>query len=199
MTKLESIRKIFVPPIIATVIAIGLVSYWTPAEASFDQKVEVIDLGNTTVRFQVRFLGMARVIGYFDRFIGKLMHDPASETGSVDMHIDVSSINTSDDARDEFLRGPTFFNAERYPQITFTNSQLIYGEDGLEQISGDLSMHGMTRTVIFEVEPVDPDKGDHSGEIQAKVTINRSDYGLNSMTPFISNEVEIVIAMQANS
>lgn len=214
MTKLESIRKTFVPPIVATIIAIGLVADWTSAEAAdravaavisqnhepgIDENSEVIDLENATVRFQVRFLGTARVIGYFDRFFGKLMYNPDSENGSVDMQIDVKSNNTNDESRDEFLRGPTFFNAERYPQITFTNSHLIYGEDGLVQISGDLSLHGMTRAVVFEVGPVYTEQGFDSGGIQAILTINRSDYGLDSIASIISDEMEIIIAMQANS
>jgi polyisoprenoid-binding protein YceI len=159
---------------------------------------EVIDLGNATVRFQVRVFGVVRVGGHFERLIGKLVNHVARESGSVNMCIDVSSINTRDETRDEFLRGPAFFNAERYPQITFSNSRLIIGEDGLEQIVGDLGLHGTTRPVVFHVEPVGSVQGTSTISYQAKVTIKRSDFGLLALRPIVSDEVEITVAMQTN-
>lgn len=159
---------------------------------------EVINLGNASVRFQVRLFGLARIVGHFERFFGRLVNSADRESGSVRMHIDVSSVNTNDESRDEFLRGPAFFDTERYPQITFTNSHLIHGEDGLEQIVGDLSLHGATRPVVFDVEPMGSAQAYDASSYQAKVTIKRSDFGLDSLRPIISDEVEIIVAMQAN-
>ena len=160
--------------------------------------LEVIDLGNASVRFQVRVFGLVRVGGHFERLIGKLVNHADRETGSVHMCIDVSSINTRDETRDEFLRGPAFFNTDRYPQITFSNSRLVVGEDGLEQIAGDLRLHGTTRPIVFHVEPVGSAQGTGTSSYQAKATIKRSDFGLVSLRPIVSDEVEITVAMQAN-
>lgn len=159
---------------------------------------EVIDLGNASVRFQIGVFGLVRVGGHFERLIGKLVNHTARESGSVNMCIDVSSINTRDETRDEFLRSPAFFNAERYPQITFSNSRLVIGEDVLEQIVGDLSLHETTRPVVFHVEPVGSVQGTSTISCQAKVTIKRSDFGLLALRPIVSDEVEITVAMQAN-
>jgi polyisoprenoid-binding protein YceI len=167
-------------------------------EPNPESELDVIDLGNVSVRFQVRVFGFARIGGHFERLVDKLVNTADRETGSVHMCIDVSSINTRDDTRDEFLRSPAFFNTERYPQITFSNSRLVLGKDGLEQIIGDLSLHGMTRPVVFHVEPVGSAQGMNTISYQAKVTIRRSDFGLVSLRPVVSDEVEIIVAMQAN-
>ena len=167
-------------------------------EPNPESEHEVLDLGNASVRFQVRVFGLIRVGGHFERLIGKLVNHADRETGRIHMCIDVSSINTRDEIRDEFLRSPAFFNTERYPQITFSNSRLVLGKDGIEQIVGDLSLHGMTRPVVFNVEPVGSAQGMDTISYQAKVTIKRSDFGLLSLRSIVSDEVEIIVAMQSN-
>jgi polyisoprenoid-binding protein YceI len=180
-----------------------VVGSWTPVasqafEADFEPEYEVIDIGIASVRFQVRLFGLARIVGHFDRFFGKLVNNADWENESVRMHIDVSSINTNDNSRDDFLRSATFFDAERYPQIIFSNTRLIHDKDRLRQIAGDLSLHGTTRPVVFDVESADSDKEFDTSSFQAKVKIKRSDYGLNAMRPIVSDEVEIIVAMQSN-
>ena len=180
-----------------------VVGSWVPVasqafEADFEPEYEVINISNASVRFQVRLFGLARVVGHFGRFFGKFVNNADWETESVHMHIDVSSINTNDNSRDEFLRSATFFDAERYPLIIFSNTRLIHDKDGLKQIAGDLSLHGTTRQVVFDVESASSGNELDARGFQAKVTIKRSDFGLNSMRPIVSDEVEIIVAMQSN-
>lgn len=163
------------------------------------QTAEVIDLGNASVRFQVRVLGLAQIVGRFERLSGELVSGAERESGSVRMCIDVNSVNTNDELRDALLRSSTFFDTERYPQITFSRSRLIYGKDGPEQIVGDLSLHGTTRPVVFDVEPVVPAEAYDASHYRAIATIKRSDFGLDALRPIVSDEVEIIVAMQANT
>jgi len=168
------------------------------SEPPLGPAAEVIDLGNASVRFQVKLFGLARIVGHFDRLNGKLVKSDDRQTGSARMRIDVSSVNTNDDWRDELLRGPTFFDAERYPQITFSSSRLILGGNGPEQIVGDLSLHGTTRSVVFDVAPVGRAHIYDVDSYQAIATIKRSDFGLDSLRPIVSDEVEIIVVMRTN-
>lgn len=181
------------------VVTLGLAG-WLSAPASateprFETGEEIIELDSASVRFQVRLFGLARVVGQFERLVGRLVHDNDPESGEVHMQIEVSSVNTEDAWRDDYLRGPTFFDAERFPEISFSGTCVNTGIDGRRRIVGELSLRGMTRPVAFDIEPegaVDEYGGQH---YQAKTVIRRSEFGLNSLRHIVSDEVEITVAM----
>lgn len=164
-------------------------------EPRIDTVHEVVELEQATVRFQVKLFGLARLVGHFERLYGKLVHGDDPDTGQVHMQIEVSSVNTDDEWRDDYLRGPTFFDAERYPEISFSGTCLELGVDGRKRIVGELSLHGMTRPVAFDVEPAGSDNVYSSNRYQARTVIKRSEFGLNSLRHIVSDEVEITVAM----
>jgi polyisoprenoid-binding protein YceI len=168
-------------------------------EPYLDAMPMVINLGNSAVRFQVKLFGLARIVGQFERLTGKMVSSGGEGSCRVHMRIDVTRVNTNDAVIDAYLRVPGFFYTEKYPQIIFSSSRLVLGDNGLQQIVGDLSLHGTTKLVVFHIEATDstsnPDK-DTNG-FQAKATIKRSEFGLNSLKHIVSDEVEIIVVMQA--
>jgi polyisoprenoid-binding protein YceI len=117
----------------------------------------------------------------------------------VRMRIDATSVNTDDKWRDDYLRGPTFFATDRYPHITFSGLCLHGGKQGPAQLVGNLSLRGRSRPVVFDIEPINPKSGQGAAAYQAKTVIRRSEFGLNAMEHVISDEVEIVVAINNGS
>lgn len=157
------------------------------------------DLRDIYVRFKVKVFGLARIMGRFDRLRGEMVSDADGQGADVHMHIDVDSVNTNHADRDDYLRGPTFFAAEQHPHITFSGSCLYGLRAGTGRIVGDLSLRGITRRVTFEVETLSPSEGGGSGTYQATATIRRSDFGLNTLKHIVSDEIEIIVAMNTGA
>lgn len=168
-------------------------------EPSVNSTTAAINLKDIYVRFKVKVFGLARVIGRFDRLSGKMVSDADGHGTDVHMHIDAESVNTDHQERDDYLRGPTFFAAEQHPHITFSGSCLSGIKDGTGRIVGNLSLRGVTRRVIFEVQPLGPVESGGNTGYQATATIRRSDFGLKTLKHIISDEVEIIVAMNAGT
>lgn len=167
-------------------------------EPSVDSVARVISGDKVDVRFRVKVLGYIPVAGRFDRLHGTLVSSRDGRSGTVRMRIETSSVNTHDDWRDDYLRGPTFFASERYPHIIFSGTCHTINANGSRQLAGVLSLHGKTKHVVFDVRPVAGEGENRTGVYQAKTRINRSDFGLDSLKHLISDEVEIVVAMRTN-
>ncbi|KAA9129981.1 YceI family protein [Microbacterium caowuchunii] len=140
----------------------------------------VLDPSHSEVSFSVRHMMISKVRGTFDVKSGTIVA-PENPLGvEVTASADVASINTKDEGRDAHLRSAEFFDAENHPSLDFvsTGVRLV---DGDFLVDGDLSIHGVTRPVTFEVEfggfGTDP-WGNYKAGATAKTVINREDFGL---------------------
>jgi polyisoprenoid-binding protein YceI len=127
-------------------------------------------------------LVVATVRGQFDKVSGTVTIDsdrPARS--SVHAVIDASSINTREAQRDAHLRSPDFLDVERFPTIEFRSTKVAQTDDGYA-VTGDLTIHGVTRSVVLAVEASDGEVRDHYGKVRRAATastrINRKDFGL---------------------
>ena len=158
-----------------------------------EQAFDYIDLSDVKVMFGIKVFGLARINGRFDRLRGSMTNDTNGDPYSVSMRIDVSSINTNNDDRDDLLRGPAFFAAERYPHILFKGHCQTLQADGRARLIGVLQLRGYSKQVAFDIEPIENNSGING--YQARARIKRSDFGLNSLKGIVSDDVEIVVAM----
>jgi len=140
------------------------------------------DLVHSSVNFTVRHMVVSKVRGRFTKWDGSLAmdeRDPAG--GAVEVTIDAASIDTGVDQRDQHLRSPDFFDVAQFPQITFKSTRVEAVGAGALKVSGDLTMHGVTKPVVLDVEYAgsakDPWGGVRAG-FSARVTIDRKDFGL---------------------
>ena len=156
-------------------------------------ETDVIDISDVRVEFNVRVLGLARINGSFERLYGIMMNNRNGDPDTVSMRIDVNSINTSDIERDNYLLGPAFFEADRYPHITFEGSCKMQAADGNMKLTGELQLRGRSRQITFEIEPVNTK--DEATGYRAIATIKRSEFGLLSLKHIISDEIEIIVQM----
>lgn len=142
-----------------------------------------IDPAHTGAEFRVRHMMISNVKGKFNGVNGLLRLDESDATRSqVEATIDVGSVDTGDAQRDGHLKGADFFDAEKYPQMTFGSTQVESRGAGELAVTGDLTLHGVTRPVTFAVEgPSQPAKdpwGNLRVGLSATAKINRKDFGL---------------------
>src|SRR2546422_927070 len=110
-----------------------------------------IDNPHTTVQFKVRHLMIANIRGVFAKISGSVDYDPANANAStITAEIETASLATPDPGRDQHLKGPDFFDAEKYPKITFKSKSVSPAAAGFSVV-GDLSLHGVTKEQTLTV------------------------------------------------
>jgi polyisoprenoid-binding protein YceI len=142
-----------------------------------------IDPAHSQVTFSVKHMVIATVKGHFKVISGSLNIDEANSANSwVEATAETASIDTRDAGRDGHLRSPDFFDAEKYPTISFKSTKVEPAGGNEYKVTGDLSLHGVTKPVVFNVEFNGTDKdpwGNQRAGISATTKINRKDFGLN--------------------
>jgi polyisoprenoid-binding protein YceI len=143
-----------------------------------------LDPAHSTAEFKVRHMMISWVKGKFTGLTGTLsLHESDHTLHEVDATIDVSSITTGADDRDNHLKSAEFFDAEKFPTLTFKSTAVKAKGKGEFSVTGDLTMHGVTKPVTFAVEEFsDPAKdpwGNQRIGLIATTKVNRKDFGLN--------------------
>lgn len=161
--------RIFFSFLLASVIAFG-------AEYT-------IDAAHSAAQFSIRHMMVSTVRGDFSKVTGKIVYDPSNlAASSVEASIDVSTVNTREPKRDAHLKSADFFDVEKFPMMTFKSTKW-YKEGANLKIAGDLTIHGVTKNVVLDVEGPSPEVKAQGNSIRtgatASVTINRRDFGLN--------------------
>ncbi|WP_394844494.1 YceI family protein [Pendulispora brunnea] len=165
-----------------------------------------IDTAHSEIAFTVRHMMFAKVRGQFKTWSATLSYDPANASASnVQVEIDVASIDTHEAQRDGHLRSGDFFDAEKFPKITFASKRVESTGKGRYKLAGDLTIHGVTNEVTLEVEQTGHGKDPWGNErlgFNAKATILRSDFGLKwnqaleTGGVLVSDKVEIEAELQ---
>ena len=160
-----------------------------------------IDPRHSAAQFAVRHLGISTVRGVFTKVSGTAQYDPSDPSKTaIDVSIDAASIDTRVDLRDKDLRSPDFFDVEKYPTITFKSKHAEAQGKGKMKITGDLTIHGVTKEVVLQVDgPNGPIKDPHGNRrmgASASTQINRRDFGVNGSPGGVSDDVLITIDVE---
>jgi polyisoprenoid-binding protein YceI len=166
-----------------------------------------IDPSHSEATFAVKHMMFTTVRGHFNVLSGHLHIDEEHPENSwVDAQVDAASVDTRDERRDGHLRSADFFDTERYPTITFKSNFVARVEGNEYDVTGNLSMHGVTKPVTFKAEYSGLGKdpwGQQRAGLSAKTKINRKDWGLNwnqaleSGGVLVSENVNIEIDLSA--
>ncbi len=146
-------------------------------------KTWVIDPDHSVAAFSIRHMMIAQVRGQFNKIEGTVNFDPADISGSsVELTIDASSVLSGVEKRDAHLRTADFLDTKKYPVISFRSSQIKALTPGRALVTGDLALHGVTRSIEVEVSYTDPVK-DPFGDgltmgFALAARLNREDYGI---------------------
>lgn len=143
-----------------------------------------IDPAHTNVQFSVRHMMLSNVTGEFGKVSGTIQGDEAAAASAViEATIDAGSINTREPKRDEHLKSPDFLDVAKYPTITFKSKKIEPAGAGSFKVTGDLTLHGVTKEVVLDASDVTPPIKDPMGKTRAgahaTTKINRKDFGIN--------------------
>ena len=158
-----------------------------------------IDPKHSAVQFSVKHLGVSTVRGAFSKVTGSVTHDSANPSkDSLEAIIDATSVDTRVEMRDNDLKSPHFFDVQKYPTITFKSKSVKSAGSGKLQMTGDLTMHGVTKEVVLDVDGPSATIKDPMGPGQrigasASTKVNRQDFGIVGAPGIVSDEVTITI------
>jgi polyisoprenoid-binding protein YceI len=159
-----------------------------------------IDPNHTASQFSVRHLGISTVRGQFMKTTGTVTYDPADVSKTqIDVTIDAASVDTRVQMRDNDLRSPHFLEVEKYPTITFKSKKAESAGQGKLKVTGDLTIHGVTKEVVLDIDgpsaPMSAMGGMRMGA-EATTKINRKDFGVNGAPGAVGDDIQITLDVE---
>jgi polyisoprenoid-binding protein YceI len=163
-----------------------------------------VDANHSAITFRVRHLGMTWVNGKFGQWRADLVYDPASPEGAtVSAHIQIASVNTDMDRRDNDIR-QNYLVADSFPEMTFTSTRVEKTGDAHLRITGDLAIHGVTKSVVLETEINGQLNGSRGKRVSftGTTTISRHDFNIHRNpllegAQVVGDEIRITIDIEA--
>jgi len=188
---------------VAVTLLLGFLAMSGAARAA---DVFAIDPAHSNIVFLVNHLGYSRMIGQFQEFQGSFVFDDTDVSqSSVEVAIRTASVDTDHEARDEDLRSPDFFNSVEFPEMVFKSTRVEKTGARTGRIIGDLTLLGTTRPVILDVtfnklapHPLPQYHGVLVAGFSARATLKRSDFGMKTFLPAISDEIEIWLEVEGH-
>ena len=157
-----------------------------------------IDPNHTAAQFSVRHMGVSTVRGAFTKVSGSAKYDAADPSKtSLEATIEAASVDTRVEMRDNDLRSPRFLDAQKFPTITFHSKQTKAAGGGKLQMTGDLTIKGVTKEVVLEIDGPTAAIKDPTGNqrigASATTKINRNDFGVSGLPGVVGDEIGITI------
>ncbi|MDB6153719.1 MAG: YceI family protein [Chthoniobacteraceae bacterium] len=181
----------------ATLLLCGLFHSAATAHAADVYKIDPV---HTSIGFKIGHLGVSNIYGRFNDVFGTVTFDKeAPAKSAVEFSIPVESVDTHVEKRDQHLKSPDFFNAKQFPLMTFKSTAVKQKAADLYEITGDFTLHGVTKPITVDFKKIGEGKGMQNefragGETQ--FTIKRSDFGMDFMPKAVSDEVTVMIAIE---
>jgi len=183
----------------STFIFTGILGSLAFAISALGADTYKVDPVHSSVIFSVKHSGVTDFYGAFKEISGSVSFDAADPSKSaVELTIPVESIDTRSEKRDQHLKSPDFFNAKQFPAITFKSNK-IEGSGESYKISGDLTLHGVTKPVTADFKRGADGKGGQGKTVgggEARFTIKRSDYDMKFMIGPLGDEVNIILSLE---
>ena len=160
-----------------------------------------VDGSHTFPRFSYSHFGYSTQLSSFKNTSGKVVFDAEAKTGSVDITIDMKSVNTGFEVFDGHLQGEDFFDTAKFPTATFKSTKVVFEGDKPKSVEGNLTIKGVTKSVTltvtgFQAMPHPMMKKPAIGA-NAFTTIKRSEFNAGKYVPYVGDEVRIDIALEA--
>ena len=170
--------------------------------AAFAAEPYQIDPNHTQVEYTYNHLGFSHITGHLNRVEGDFLFDAKDPTkSSIQVHVPISSITVGVPDLDKELVGATFFEADKFPLATFQSTAVTSTGTNKLAVTGDLTIHGVTKPVTLDVTinkiGTHPMRGVPAAGFDATATIKRSDFGVALYVPNVSDEVTLHITMEA--
>jgi polyisoprenoid-binding protein YceI len=167
---------------------------WAAAETFKFDKV------HSLIGFRIRHV-VTKVEGRFKDYDGTIVLDRTNPAAShVDLTIQAASIDTGNDTRDKDVRSPNYFDAEKYPTITFKSTKVESKGSDSYDVTGDFTLHGVTKSIHVPVKHTGFGKMGNTEKagFEIALPLKRSDFGMTAGAPVVGDDVEINIQVEAN-
>ena len=158
-----------------------------------------IDSGHSTAVFRINRFGIANFYGAFHDITGTITLAEEPSESVVNIEIDPASVFTASRDRDEHLKNPDFFNVNEHPVMRFSSSEVEVLGDNRFRVDGELEIRGRTESTSAEVELIgagETPMDDFRAGFEATLTIDRHDFNVSFMEGALSDEVELIIAVE---
>jgi polyisoprenoid-binding protein YceI len=159
-----------------------------------------VDPVHSSVIFRIKHMNAAWFYGRFDELKGTLSYDKAElAASSLNLEIKIDSVHSGNARRDGHLKSPDFFNARQFPTATFVSTAFSRASDDMYEVTGDLTINGVTRPVTVQLERTGKAQGQQGELIGFHTTfdLKRSDYGISFMPEGLGDEVRMIVSIEA--
>jgi polyisoprenoid-binding protein YceI len=169
-----------------------------PARAADAYQVDPV---HSAVLFRINHLGIGNIYGRFNSFSGTFAFDDKNPADcKLEMEVKVDSIDSGNGMRDGHLKGPDFFAAKQFPTMSFKSTAMKALDEKTYEVSGDLTLHGVTKPLTVKVERIgsgkDPRTGSPRTGWETTFRIKRSDFGMKYLLEGVGDEVQVIVAVE---
>ncbi|MHC4416481.1 MAG: YceI family protein [Planctomycetota bacterium] len=196
-------------PVFAVLAGLGALAALSPAgglqvaEPGPRAGAYEVDPAHSTVVFRVNHLGVSNFYGRFNSPSGKVHFDPDDPSAcSFEIEIQAKNVDTNNSRRDGHLKSADFFSAKQFPKITFKSTQVTKAGQQTFNVTGDLTLHGVTKSITVELDHVGtrelPRFGLRCG-FDTSFRIKRSDFGMDFMADLLGDEITLMAGIEALS
>jgi polyisoprenoid-binding protein YceI len=191
------VKRIFAMAVLGVAVVMGPVAP-RPAKAA-EYKVDNV---HSSVVFRIKHLGVSYFYGRFNDVSGKVVFNQAEpDKSEFDIIVKSGSVDTNNEKRDQHLKSPDFFNARQYPEISFKSKSVKATDEGKYEVTGDLTLHGVTKSLTITAEHVGSGKDRGGAErigFETTFTIKRTDFDMGYMAPdALGDEVRLTVSLGA--
>jgi polyisoprenoid-binding protein YceI len=175
-----------------TLLASGLTLAAGASEFSVDQD-------HSAAIFQAGHFGVSHVYGRFPEIGGTLTIESDASKDAFEIHVTAASLTTHQDKRDQHLRGPDFFDVKQFPTLSFKSTSVAQVDDKTLEVTGNLTIHGVTKTVTVKVVKVGEGKVMESYRVgyETSFVIKRSEFGMTAVpAAVVGEDVTIIVAVE---
>ena len=181
-------------PLVAAALLIGLAA--APARAADTFKVDPV---HSSLLFRIKHLNVGYIYGRFNAYSGTFAFDRDPGQCGLTFAVNIDSLDTANADRDKHLKGPDFFNVKEFPTASFKSKSVKALDDKTYEVSGDLTLRGVTKEVTVRLERIGTARG-MRGEVRSGIdttfVIKRSDFGMKAAPQLLSDEVRITVAVE---
>lgn len=160
-----------------------------------------VEPNHTYANFSYSHMGLSTQISKFNKTSGTVVYDKAAKTGSVDVTIDMKSVDTGSNLFNGHIQGADFLDTEKFPTATFKSTKVVFDGDTPSSIEGNLTIKGVTKPVVLKVSHfanmAHPMMKKDAIGANASTQIKRSDFGAGKYAPLVGDEVTITISLEA--
>lgn len=176
---------------------IGMAGMFQLADAADTYEV---DASHSMIIFRAKHMGVSYNYGRFNEFSGNLAVDETDATNSmIELEVKAASVDTGNEKRDQHLRSPDFFNAKQFPVITFKSTEVKKVDEDTLEVTGDLGLHGVKKSVTVEVAITGKGKNQQGTALigfETTFTIKRSEFGMDYGIGAVSDDIRITVSVE---